>query len=224
MKKNTFLSLILILNFSAFSQKYFEGMVEYETSFQSFNSGVPENELKVRFGSKVRFFQKNGDYIREYIDDAGYSLRKYIYRNDSNFLYELDIFNPDTIYYSSASEKLFDNYQITKGANDTILNCICTSNVITSGFFDKAINDSMHFKSEYYFCNQMPVNPDYFKNIYLWYDVIKNQKSIALKFTEEIVGFFKITYTAIKIDYTPLVNETFEIDKKRFLKKRSVID
>lgn len=212
----------MILTSSAYCQKYFEGMVEYETSFQSFNSAITDSELKERFGVKVRFYHKDGDYIREYLDEAGYSLRKFIYKTDSNQLFIIDIFNPDTAYYFNANEKLFDTYQIIKGDNEIILGCDCPSSVITYNFYDRSMNDTIYVKSEYFFCHQLPVNPDYYNNYYLWYDVIKNEKSVALKFTEETIGFFKIIYKAIKIDHVALPKGTFDIDKKLILKRQDM--
>lgn len=219
MKKVTVFVLFFIISYSVFPQKYFEGMVEYQTSFQSSNPALPESNLKERFGVKVRFYYKNGNYIREYLDEAGYSLRKFIFRVDKNLVYEINIFNPDTVLFYDAGEKLYSNYQINKGETDTILNCICPSSVITYSFYEKMLSDTLCIKSEYFFCNQLPVNPDHYKKYYLWYDVIKDQKSVALKFSEETVNYFKITYEAGKIDHKELPVDFFDIDKRLVLKK-----
>jgi len=222
MKKNIFLSLFFLFGFSAFSQKYFEGVVEYDITFQSSNPAVNVEGLKEIFGVKMKFYHKDGAYMREYFNDKGNSVRKLSYITATNRIYITHVLITDTIYYSDASEKLYDNYQITNGPTDTVLGCACPSKVIKYRYYEKLLADTINMKAEYFFCHQLLVNPDYYKNYFLWYDIIKEQKSVALKFTEETGNFFKMTYTATKIDHSKLSKEIFEFGKKAVLVHHSL--
>lgn len=194
-------------------------MVEYETGFESYYPGVSNNELKERFGSRVRFYYKDGSYIREYLDENDYSLQKHIYDAKTNLFYATDIFNPDTLTYYSAADTMYSSYEIQEGGEETILGCRCPSTIITVANFEKRVGDTIHFRSQYFFCEKLAVNPVYYRNFYIWYDVIQKRKSVAIKFTEEVPGMFKITYTAIRIDHRKIPQEIFEIDKKLILKR-----
>ena len=224
MKKNILALLAFIFCLSGFSQKYFEGVVEYDITFQSSNPALNVDGLKEIFGIKMKFYHKDGSYMREYFNDKGNPIRKFSYVTSTNRLYITDVLKADTIYYSDASEKLFDNYQIINGPTDTVLDCICPSNVITYRYYEKLLGDTLDMKAEYFFCHQLPVNPDYYKNYFLWYDIIKKQKSVAIKFSEETVNFFKMTYTATKIEHTKLTKEIFEFDKKAVLVHHSLME
>jgi hypothetical protein len=217
MKKNILTLLVFIFCISGFSQKYFEGIVDYDIAFQSSNPEVKVDGLKEIFGTTMKFYHKDGTYMREYFDEKGNAIRKFIYLTKTNRLYIVEVLNADTVYYSDASEKLFDSYQITNGPTDTILNCICPSNIIKYRYYEKLFGDTISMRFEYFFCHQLSVNPDYYKNYFIWYDVIKEQKSVAIKFTEETENFFKMTYTAVKIEPVTLKKEIFEIDKKAVL-------
>jgi hypothetical protein len=76
-------------------------------------------------------------------------------------------------------------------------------------------------KTEYFFCHQLAVNPEYYKKYFMWYDVIKAEKSVALKFIEESENYFKLTFTATKITNVILPKETFDIDKNAVLKRNA---
>jgi hypothetical protein len=222
MKKILITLIAVTLYISGSSQKYFEGTVEYEISFESSNPGITENLLKDIFGAKVKFHLRDGTYMRDYVDENGNSLRKFIYNAPENRLFIVSSADPDTVYYSDASEKLFDNYTITKGKTETILDCACPSKVIRYRYYEKAFKDTVNTKLEYFFCHKIAVNPDYYKNYYIWSDIIKEEKSLAIKFTEETEGYFKIIYTAKKIEPKTLQKEIFDIDKKAFLVKQSL--
>jgi len=222
MKKNILTLLVFIFSISGFSQKYFEGIVEYSITFQSLNPAINEDALKEVFGVKIKFYHKDGTYMREYFDEKGNTIRKFIYLSQPNRLYFVDVLKPDTIYYSDASERSFDTYQIVNGPTDTVLDCVCSSNIIKYRYFEKLIGDTLNMKMEYFFCHQLPVNPDYYKNYFLWYDIIKEQKSVAIKFIEGTENFFKMTYTATKIEHVKLKKEIFEFDKKAVLVHRNM--
>ena len=217
MKKNTLFLLFFVLSFSALAQKNFEGSVMYDITFESINPGIEVSALKEVFGTKLKFSHKDGTYMREYLDANNKTIRKIIYLTETNRLYIVIPLNPDTVYYFDASEKLFDSYNITKGPNDTVLGYVCPSNIIKYRYYEKIFSDTLGMKLEYFFCRELPINPDYYKNYYIWYDIIKEQKSVAIKFTEETEKYFKMTYTATKIEQVKLKKEIFDFNKKAAL-------
>ena len=214
MKRNILTLIAFILCLTGFSQKNFEGTVSYDITYQIYHTGINEALLKEIFGTKLKFYIKDGSYSREYFDESGKTLRKYMYVAENNRLYITTPQVPDTAFYSNASEKLFDAYQIENGPTDTILNFACPSKVIMYRYYEKMFEDTLDMKLEYFFCTQLAIDPNYYKNYYIWYDVIKEHKSVAIKFTEDTRKYFKIIYTATKIEPQKLSKNIFEFDKR----------
>ena len=97
--------------------------------------GVSDNEIRERTGSTLKLFFKDGDYMREYIDGSGYTLRKYFYRKDKNMLYMYSpISSPDTLYFSSSSDSIYLSYDITTGEKEKILDYDCPSSIISAKY------------------------------------------------------------------------------------------
>lgn len=213
--------LAFALCIPGFSQKYFEGSVEYDLTVESLNPNIATKQLQQTYGTKVRFYHKDGNYIREYLTDEGNMLHKFIYLVKDNRIYIVDWSNPDTIFYDDASTQRVKKYDVVKGAGDTVLDCICPSRIISYSYFEKMANDTIHVKEEYFFCRQLAINPDYYKKYFIWYDVIKLEKSVAIKFVEESANYFRLTYTATKINNVILPKETFDIDKNAVLKRKA---
>jgi hypothetical protein len=201
-----------------FPVKYFEGIIEYNIKSESYMPGVSANEIRERTGTTLRFYFKDGNYLREYIDGAGYTLRKSYYRKDENRIYDYNISFPDTLYFIPASEPLYKSFEINPGPKEKILDCECASSVITVKYVAPTSSDTGSIKLTYFFCTQLPVNPEWHKDIYIWKEVIKIHKCIAIKFIEEDPLFLKQTFTATKILWQPVSDDIFKIDPKLILK------
>jgi hypothetical protein len=199
--------------------KYFEGIVEYDIMAESFMQGVSANEIRERTGSTLKFYFKNGDYLREYIDGAGFTLRKFMYRKDKNMVYiYYPISSPDTIYFTPAGDTSYVSYEINAGKKEKILDYDCASSVITVKYTASYLPDTATLALTYFFCTQLPVDPVWHKDIYIWNEVIKIHKSIAIKFIEDDPNFLKQTFTATKIMWQPLDDSILMIDQKLVLK------
>ena len=223
--KTSIITLIAFLLFApAFSQKYFEGVVEYDITYESVSPDMPIDELKQAIGTQLKFYHKNGTYIREYINEKGSSIHKIMYLAADNKVYNINMPDPDTILFYNAKEKLFEDYKIIKGPAENILGCTCPSRIISYNYYEESFDDTVGITLEYYFCHQLPVNPDYYKNYAIWYELLKEEKSVALKFTEEWKGYFKVFYTAKKIDHVSLSEKIFELDKNAVLIERKPKD
>jgi hypothetical protein len=218
-------NLILILgavffSFSAKAQpgsapKYFEGIVEYDIKGESYMQGVSDNELRERIGSTMRLYFKNGTYMREYVDGTGYTLRKLFYLKDKNLIYDHNLIaSPDTLYFMDPEEAVYKSYRIEPGKTEKILNYDCPSSVITARYFYSFLPDTATVVMTYFFALELPVNPEWHKNMYIWKDVIRQHKSIAVKFIEDDLFFFKQTFTATKVLWQPVPDEVFKIDPK----------
>jgi hypothetical protein len=199
--------------------KYFEGIVEYDIKAESFMQGVSANEIRERTGSTLKLYFKNGDYLREYIDGAGFTLRKFMYRKDKNIVYlYYPISSPDTLYFTPANDTSYVSYEINAGKKEKILDYDCPSSVITAKYTASYLPDTATMALTYFFCYQLPVNPEWHKDIYIWNEVIKIHKSIAIKFIEDDPNFLKQTFTATKIMWQPIDDSVFMIDPKLVLK------
>lgn len=220
------LSLLLLTLFCSgvvFAQltptKNFEGVVEYEIKAQSYMQGVSDNEVRERIGTTLRFYFKNGNYMREYVDGAGYTLKKMIYRTDKKLMYYYNgMSSPDTLYFADPAE-VVGTYTIEPGKPETILDRDCPSSVITARIYFPPMGDTMTVIMSYYFSPDMPVDPEWTKDMYIWKDVINQHKSIAIKFIEDMPLLFKQTFTATKITWQAVPDETFKIDPKLVLVK-----
>jgi hypothetical protein len=199
--------------------KYFEGIIEYDIKAESFMQGVSANEIRERTGSTLKLYFKNGDYLREYIDGAGFTLRKFMYRKDKNMVYlYYPISSPDTIYFTPAGDTSYVSYEIHAGGKEKILDYDCPSSVITAKYTASYLPDTATLALTYFFCNQLPVNPEWHKDVYIWNEVIKIHQSIAIKFIEDDPGFLKQTFTATKIVWQPVDDSVFMIDPILVLK------
>ena len=226
---NLFHSLVFLLFFSGITfaqtnsdKKYFEGIVEYNIKSESYMQGVSENEIRERTGSILKFYLKDGDYLREYIDDAGYTLRKFLYKKDKNMIYlYFPISSPDTLYYSSASDTAYTSFEIMPGKKETVMSCNCLSSEMKANYADPNYPDPATIYLTYFFCPELPVDPAWHKNIYAWNNVIKIYKSVAIKFIENDPHYMKQTFTATKIKWQPVDAAIFKIDSALVLKEIS---
>lgn len=218
MRSLLFLSFSIFFELSVHSQtnsspKFFEGIVEYDIKNESFLQGVSDNELKVRMGSRLNLYFKNGSYMREYLDDAGYTMRKVFFHKDSNMVYDYyPLSNPDTLYAIDPTEKTFESFSVEPGNSERVLNCDCPSVIIKARYTSPFLPDTGNLKLTYYFCKELPVDPQWQKDIYVWKDIIKEYKSIATKFIEDDPFFMKQTFTATKITWQEIPEKIFEIN------------
>jgi len=224
MKSLYILSAIVCIPVVASSQpisqvKYFEGIIEYDLTSKSYMQGVSDNEIRERVGSRIRFYFKDGNYMREYIDGAGFTIRKLFYRKDKNMMYDYNpILAPDTLYYISAGNDSISSFKIQPGQNTKVLDCECPSSVITTTYMDSFLQDSVISTLTYFFCPALPVNPEWHKDIYIWNEVIKTHKSIAIKFIEENPLYYQQTSTATAILWQSIDPAVLNIDPALILR------
>jgi hypothetical protein len=206
---------LFVFSQSSSTKKYFEGIVEYEIKGESYMQGVSDNELRERIGASLRLYFKNGTYMREYVDGAGYTLRKLFYLKDKNMMYDYNpIASPDTVYVVDPTEAAYVSYKIEQGKPETVLNYKCPAAVISAKYCFPPVQDTGNVIMTYYFSPELPVDPEWHKDFYVWKDVIKEYKSIAIKFIEDDPFFFKQTFTATRILWQPVPDEVFVIDPK----------
>lgn len=223
--KILFTLLIFFFQINVFAQsgsvnKYFEGVVEYAIKSESYMKSISDNEIRERSGSTLKLFFKDGDYMREYMDEDGYTLRKFFYRKDKNMIYMYNpISAPDTLYYALASDTGYLSFDITPGATEKVLEYQCPSSVVKAKYIASFLPDTGTVQLTYFFSPELPVNPEWHKDVYIWNEVIKLHKSIAIKFVEDNHLFFKQTFTATKINWQRVDESVFTIDPKLILKK-----
>lgn len=198
--------------------KYFEGIIEYDIKGESYMQGVSDNELRERIGSTIKLYFKNGDYMREYLDNAGYTLKKMFYKKDNNMFYVYhNIESPDTLYFFSAQDTAYTNFEIKSGTAEKILDYNCQSSVVTANYVAPYLADTGTIRYTYFFCSELPVDPKWCKDMYIWSDIIETHKSIAVKFIEDDPIFFKQTFTATKIIWQPVDDNILKPNSKLVL-------
>ncbi|MBI5372748.1 MAG: hypothetical protein HZA79_12065 [Sphingobacteriales bacterium] len=184
--------------------------------------GVSDNEISLRFGSKLRFYFSKGNYLREYINDAGYTIQKGMFLTQSNqFYFQYLISSPDTLYYSDASDSAFNKYSISDSifAREKILDCNTVPVLIRQQYTPPGNQAPLNTVLIYYFCPELPVNPTWHKDIFIWNKVIAAHPFIATKFTEETTGYFRQTFIATRVEWKPLEDSFFKPDPKLVLNK-----
>jgi hypothetical protein len=224
MKKILSLIVLFFCSIMAYCQekpgKYFEGIVEYEIKVESHIPGVSDNELREKFGSKLLLHFKNGNYMREYIDGAGFTLNRQYYLHEKNMMYMHNIFfAPDTVYYQDAAEEQLISYKVESGPTEKILGVECHSTIVSGKYIFPYTGDTTTSTLTYYFSPDLPVDPDWWTKMYIWKDVIKEYKCVATKFIEEDPIISTQTYTAVKVTWQPVSDDIFKIDPKLVLKK-----
>ena len=224
MRKNFLLGLLITVCSNSYSQlkvseKLFEGTVEYAISTQSYMQGVSDNELRERIGNTLKVYFKDGNYMREYIDGAGFTIRKMFYSREKNMMYDYyPIQSPDTLYLIDPTEEAYQSYTIEKGVSEKVLDCICPSVIIKAKYLSDFLPDTVHVTMTYFFCEQLPADPEWHNTLYIWKDVIKLYKSISVKFIEEDTMYLKQTFTATAIKWEAIADDKFRIDPKLILK------
>lgn len=218
MKSSLILLAHLFLCIHGHTQKYFEGYVEYDVSYESYMPGVSDNELRERFGAKHRYYVKGNNYLREGRDENGYVLLQNFYIGKEKRIFDLSLFEPDTIYYQNITDTMFLAISFSEGDTEKILDCDCPSVNSEMLMASGAGQDTLLLKLSYFFCNKLPVNPEWYAGYVYWHDIVSRYKSVAIKFIEEYAGLYKITYTAVEIHEEILPDETFRFERNKPMK------
>mgnify|MGYP001156528685 CR=1 FL=1 len=209
---------------SVFAQKtetaYFEGVVEYDIRSESFMQGISGNEIGLRTGNKLFFYYKEGTYVREYRDDAGYTIMKFCYKASENTLYSHFInYNPDTLFFNSGADTNLVSWRISDSLSEKVLDYTCKGVTINYNYSNPAKKDSAYYRHTFFFCPALPVNPEWQKDMVAWNEVLAANPYIAIKFVENYNGQFTQTFTATKIEWKKLDDSVFEMNPNLILKK-----
>lgn len=217
--KKIILSLFILLNNGLQAQNFFEGYIEYNVTYESFIPDISADDLKERMGTKHRYYVKNDNYIRESMDEDDSPVFFNIYIGKEKKTYDISIHNPDTIFYHPVTDTIFSISDIKEGGKEIILGHSCKSVSLVLSSYSNYLQDTSRIKLTYYFSDQLPVNPDWYKGYVYWADLVHKYKGIALKFSEEMVGYYKVTYTAVQIVKESLEDSLFEFDRSRYMKR-----
>lgn len=182
--------------------------------------GLSANEIGVRMGTKLFFFYKEGKYIREYRDEAGYIIMRVFYNPVENIFYNhLLNYNPDTLLFFSGGKNPYVSWTIQDSLSEKVLDYTCKGVNINYSYNNPAKNKFEQYKHTFFFCPALPVNASWQKDMLAWNEVLAANPFIAIKFTEDIVGMYKQTFTAKNIEWKKLDNSLFVPDPKLILKK-----
>lgn len=200
--------------------KYFEGIIEYDIRSESYMQGISSNELSLRTGSKLIFYYKKGNFIREYRDDAGYTSMKFYYKAGENRLYSHFInFNPDTLLYNSGADTTNVTWSISDSLTEKVMDYSCKGVTIDYLYNNPLKKSAFQYRHTFFFCPALPVNPEWQKDMMGWNEVLAANPYIAIKFAEVTVGLYSQTFIATKIEWKKLDDSLFDYDPKLILKK-----
>lgn len=194
------ISLITCLYINASGQRYFEGTIDYQFTFESKQINNPEKILPQVLGEGSVLFFKEGNYKHEY---KGGILEYTLYNRQDNKVYHKKR-NNDTLYWVDCSKRhdgILDT-QFTPRA-DRILAIQCDRMIIR--FKD---NSEVH----YYNQDSIRIDPQWFESFKLndQYLIDRRERSINLK-SEQIYPQFTLIETAIAINRRSIPIEKFRL-------------
>jgi hypothetical protein len=202
------LSVLTSFYFIQKSKDYFEGRVEYEVSYQPFDTRFNEEDLLENDGSKIILTFKEGNYKREYYGKTGKLIKKVTYNQKENVLY---IVANDTIYYYSPVGTYMQLNKLIQGKDEKVLNQVCKSYYVE--LFDPLAPAPIQTTKYQYFVDpQLSVNPDWYRQFTegSWDKIMASLNSITLKHTME-QEWYKQTVTATRVDRRKIELAEFKI-------------
>jgi hypothetical protein len=201
MNTNRLLLFLIFLSATAkgYSQEAFEGKIIYQNSFQSKNSSVSSEQMRVLLGEKQEYFIKSGNY-KSYTNGVGITMQ--LYNSETNKLYN-ETSRSDTLYWFDANVKsdVVISYELVKNKTK-ILGEDC----------DALVLKTQNGKTTYYYTSKYPVDfAKYQMHSYgNWNYYLSKAKSVPLKIVIENEQF-KMESTALKIEAEQLADDFFTV-------------
>jgi hypothetical protein len=199
--------LLLSITLKGYSQETFEGEIIYQNSFQSKNSSVTSEQMKILLGDKQEYFIKSGNY-KSCTNGVGITMQLYI--GETNRLYN-KTGRSDTLYWFDANvpSDAVVSYDLIKN-REKILGEDC----------DALILKTQSGQTTYFFTSKYPIDFTKFQmHIYgNWNYYLSKSKSVPLKIVVDNEQF-KMESVAQKIEARELPDDFFAIPVDTPIKK-----
>jgi hypothetical protein len=199
--------LLLSITLKGYSQETFEGEIIYQNSFQSKNSSVTSEQMKILLGDKQEYFIKSGNY-KSCTNGVGITMQLYI--GETNRLYNKTS-RSDTLYWFDANVQsdAVVSYDLIKN-REKILGEDC----------DALILKTQSGQTTYFFTSKYPIDFTKFQmhSYGNWNYYLSKSKSVPLKIVVDNEQF-KMESVAQKIEARELPDDFFAIPVDTPIKK-----
>ncbi|MEI6122010.1 MAG: hypothetical protein WCQ95_00140 [Bacteroidota bacterium] len=194
-----FFAWLITSGIASYAQSDFEGVITYKIDI------IPNRIISLKHynSDTMVVYMKEGNYKQVYPNAK--SLYSVTYVQSENKMYYFSK-NYDTIIYKDAA--IVDDTVVTTKRNDSITQIL--------GYNCKDIAYVLkHKKIVYYYAEQLPINPDYFKNYNTsCYNTYANDsKSVYLKLIISTAEA-DIIFTALKIEQKLIDDSEFKLPPK----------
>lgn len=205
--------ILVSMKLIAQPEKYFEGVITYESIYESSSDQVDAKALARELGTSTKFYFKEGNYFQTSDDAEEVSMNLRSVKDQRYYFGEK---NNDTIRYvnfSTENETLVD-----QSLDDSIVYKIAGFDCKKFQLKAKRIGGSNIMTRDYYYTPQLAINPEWFANTNNTHEYIKfqNIKSLPLKIVIDY-GVLKVTLTAIKIEHKKIETKIFELPPNAIL-------
>ncbi len=207
-----FISLFLLSCSSKPKNKnrYFEGEIHYEISYQLYDETVRIEDVKKRSGEKFIYSFKEGKTRKDYYYENNL-IKVRIYDPKENLN---SMFYPgwDTIYQYTPHGKDFNLIEYTN-VPDTIIDGRMLEGIkVISKFITKEAPNLIY---TWYFDKSLKINPDWFKESKEgnWHQLMADKKSLVYFYTIDDKTRYKQTFKTSKIINTNITDSKFDLPK-----------
>ena len=215
--------VILILLFSFKNkgdEKYFEGIVTYNKSFEIIHPNATMDFIEGNYGTKQVLIYKNGNSKRINLNKNGDTINVLIYNAKHKRVYGTFDIKSDTIFTYSAQKNDFENYKIEKIDNQN-LNDLDLEGFKLNIFYKDVDSDNIldSLSANYYYSKKYKLNAKYHEYIKDGFnnEITLQYPYIILKSIEDD-NFIKIeTKEMTNIEEIQIDDVEFEIDKNKIL-------
>jgi len=176
----------------------FEGKVYYDFTMKDKSGEMPEEAVKMMFGSEQVYTQKGNKYINEF--GGQMKMKQYYLGGDSMFMQMLGV---EGLLWNDVGENTDEliSMDITENAAKVMgINC------------DLLTIKSKEGTAQYYYSKDYPINPEGYKNhkYDFWDMYVEKAKAIPLKAIADSEEFY-IEATATKIEPMKIDESEFDL-------------
>lgn len=206
--KFKFLLILLVLascklskNHSKTEQKYFEGTIEYDITYESLNDNFPTSQMVGSLPDRAILYFDKGSTVNEFfLNDT---LIKRTWYNQLTNLNYYSWGDSDTLYYSNPAETDFNVDAIQQSEGERILNFPTTQiKVLCSGKKGTDYEGNQN-KLILHASLELPVNPDWYQNTleFGYNRTMRLAPGAAVKTEFVIFNYQKTISTATEIEW-----------------------
>lgn len=214
-KITSFFLLLIITNMSG--QEYFEGVLEYKVSYESFSESIPTELLENEFGTSFTAYVQEDRYAMVYHSTGQFGWMKVIVSLKEGYSYT-EFENSDTITKSRLNigqEELIE-FKRNSDTKKMVLGELCESVTIN---FKPLASDSFYQEQRgtHYFNPKYKLNAKLYENYTdgFWNLFVAESNAISIRNETEFYPLFKKIDEATSIDTKAVPDAIFKLDPNK---------